>query len=128
MHRQREGESTALALARKIRSVSQRPIYLGPNPHLAWVDGSPKQRKWSYDTVFELCTSAVDVPGATLLRQPPETPEDAWTTQPAFLKDAVTPDVGDADSGRPYGGRRHMNAEYGRLWLEHFLRAHGRPG
>ncbi|MGV3572506.1 MAG: hypothetical protein ACO1PB_18045 [Ramlibacter sp.] len=113
--------STALRLARRIRAISARPIYLGPNPLLAWVEGPPRARKWSYDTVFERCAAAIDVPGVSLLRQPPATLHDEWTTRPEFLKDAMTLDVGDADSSRLYGGRRHMNAAFGRLWLEHFL-------
>ncbi len=115
--------SLNLRICRMIRRVSDAPIYVGHNPQPASGDELPSEQM-TYAEVHGLLARELDVAGASLIAQPPETLTNGWNTRPELAKDSTRLDVGDKSSNVPHpeDDVSHMNMNFGRVYLEHLFR------
>lgn len=116
--------SNLLKVITAIREIDSRPLYAGAAPLEAAVDrGRSDTRLYaefirtSNDRVFALAD-------AILLPQPMQTIVNGDATDLRFTTGSTRLAVGDSfdDKRHPGEENRHMNAEYGALWLEQFLK------
>ena len=116
--------SNLLKVISAIREIDSRPLYVGAAPlEAAVARGISDNRLYaefirtSNDRVFALAD-------AILLPQPMQTIVNGDATDLRFSIGSTRLAVGDSfdDKRHPGEENRHMNAEYGALWLEQFLK------
>ena len=117
------GRSLNLRICRMIRRVSDAPIYVGHNPQTASRDALLSEQM-TYAEVCDLLDRELDVAGAKLIVQPPETLVNGWNTRPELARDSTRLDIGDRRSNEPHPEHdvSHMNGNFGRAYLEHLFR------
>ena len=117
------GRSLNLRICHMIRKVSDAPIYVGHNPQRASSDELPSEQM-TYAEVHALLAKELDVAGAQLIAQPPETLVNGWNTKPQLARDSTRLDIGDKHSNEPHpeDDVSHMNMDFGRAYLEHLFR------
>lgn len=106
-----------------LRQLTHAPIFAALTP-LPGIDGIRKPRRlMRYKAEMAMVQAQIcDPHGVTLCPQPPESLVKGRATRAEFaagsqpLENAHRPTPGAHDRSE----RRHMNAAYGRLWLEHF--------
>jgi hypothetical protein len=114
--------SLNLRICRTIRQVSDAPIYIGHNPQPASRDEFPSEQM-NYEEVYGVLAKEIDIVGANLVAQPPETLVNGWNTRPELAKGSTRLDIGDNRSNEPHpeDDVSHMNMEFGRIYLEHLF-------
>jgi hypothetical protein len=116
------GHSLNLRICQMIRKVSDAPIYVGHNPQRASSDELPSEQM-TYAEVHALLAKELDVAGAQLIAQPPETLVNGWNTKPELARDSTRLDIGDKRSNEPHpeDDVSHMNMDFGRAYLVHLF-------
>ncbi|MBB1248192.1 hypothetical protein [Rhizobium sp. G21] len=117
-------KAPAMKLIQSIRSVSDRPVFVGHVPLAVASEISGDQSpdaffngmKFAEDTVFSKLK-------ARLVLQPPETIVNGRNTDPIYKQGSTSLAVGDAWDNTPHRtiDRFHMNGEYGKRWLGAFF-------
>lgn len=107
-----------------LRRATDKSIHLGHEPQEA---AGQKSHRASdglpYETVLEQMERELLGDGLKMVAQPRQTLADDWFTIPKFSAGSSRLDIGDAVSNElhPDADTKHMNADFGRMWLENFL-------
>lgn len=107
-----------------LEGVTDKPILLGHGPFPAAQLGDLSQDGSLQDYRSELDWYRRFLAGrALLIGQPEETMQTAGATRPDFSKGSRKLATGDREDNEhhPATDTKHMNADYGQLWLRHFL-------
>lgn len=108
-----------------LRQGTDKPVYVGhdPQPSARGVDPD-LSRLLPYDEVYGMMKIELSGTHLLLTAQPRQTLADTWFTKSEFSKGSVRLDIGDEKSSELHGDvdNKHMNGEFGRLWLESFFR------
>lgn len=118
-------KTLAIRLLRKIRQVSDIPVFLAHQPLRSDdsdIDGSADLAP--YRRLVEVLNSAfMESEGAVLLSQPPQTIARSFFTRREFAVGSLRLDIGDGDTDEnPYADpRSHMNTRYGDIYLSTHL-------
>jgi hypothetical protein len=111
-----------------VRQATQAPIYVGHDPQEARTgEIATAAPGLAYGEVYEIMKAEILSRRASLIRQPQETFHDDWFTKERFSEGSTRLDIG-RDPANPFhdeDDNKHMNGDYGRIWLEHFLDASG---
>ena len=117
----RLAECLSLVTLRKLRSISDLPCIVGPSPPTVSPDAAAQPLSADDLASVErlLQSSTLDTLRATLVCPPLEVMVQPMNTDRRFLQQALTLAVGDVRDGSKAraNNQRHMNADYGRLWL-----------
>lgn len=115
--------SLGAKLCRSIRKRCNARIYVAHTPQLASEKAAPPPQLVQYDEVYQVMHALLQSQGLELLKQPPETLANGWDTKLRFARGSRALDVGDARSNKLHSDtdRSHMNADFGRIYLEHAL-------
>lgn len=124
-------ETTCYQTIEKVREISTKvPVFVGHDPlqarQLAENPNPPLDADlFSYDEAFAAMEAELAETDVTLLAQPAETIGAGLVTQEAWSKGSSRLDIGTEHSESAHAGLdiRHMNAEYGALFLETHLPA-----
>lgn len=124
-------ETTSFVTISKIRELSARiPVFVGHDPlqarQLTENPTPPLDADlFSYDEAFVAMEAELAETDVTLLAQPAETIGEGLVTQEAWSKGSSRLDIGTEHSEGAHTALdiRHMNAEYGALFLETHLPA-----
>lgn len=113
--------SLTLKVAAKFRKLNDRGFWIGANP-MEGVNGNQLEAGpfYSYGQIMEEAAHVFPVPGATFLPQPAETIGPDLRALSRFLVGSVRlmPSKNGNDSvAHPDDDFRHMNGEFGHLWL-----------
>lgn len=109
------------SLAEKVRSISNRPLYILHAP-LKAKDAKPQGCKIYIDSVRFLSGAFSEISDVNVLLQPLKTVVEDRFTSPEYAKAALKLDVGKIDKHHIEDGA-HMNADFGKLWLDDLLAA-----
>ncbi|MGL6210863.1 MAG: hypothetical protein ACRC14_13660 [Paracoccaceae bacterium] len=118
----RLADCLALVTLRKLRAISDVACIVGPSPPP--VSPHDEAQPLSADNATKaeraLQSALLDGVGATLVGPPLAAMVRPFNTDRRFVDQALTLAVGDARDGGSVRAQnqRHMNADYGRLWLE----------
>lgn len=108
-----------------LRQGTDKPVYVGhdPQPSTRGATQEPS-RHLPYDEVYAMMRVELSGADLQLTAQPRQTFADTWFTKPEFSTGSVRLDIGDEKSNELHGeaDNKHMNGEFGRLWLESFFR------
>jgi hypothetical protein len=119
--RDRIDNSLALVTLRKLRSISDLPCIMGPSPPTVSADAAAPPLPAEDLALVEraLQSGALDALRATLVGPPLAAMVRPLNTDRRFVDQALTLAVGDDRDGGTVRAQnqRHMNADYGRLWL-----------
>ncbi|WP_152618516.1 hypothetical protein [Leisingera sp. ANG-Vp] len=122
----RGSRSPAVKLAGQLRTVTGKPVDVAAAPFKVPVPGVPAAQ-WSCPHQAEtayLQGALFDGLDASLIAQPDSTViEGTRSTFPEYAKGSKRLQI-DAESEpeqHPSGEVTHMNAQYGQIWLEHYL-------
>lgn len=135
---QQQKRSPAFALLTKIRSVSNKPIFLGHNPLAArrpkedsdWTAMDKQEIAKNYNEfLLKMKSKIVSDPGVSLLAQPIETIEAGFYTGNRFSIQSTRLEIGSKTDGRTHSEQDtyHMNGEYGEIYLNRFIESHLSP-
>ncbi len=117
--------SLGFETALKVRSQSDIPIYLGHCPLNCKGRTYPGQNPnpVPYRTMVSQMIDSIRLSKTWLLPQPPETIVDGVCSRADLARDRAEPDNGIVDLSLIYGVRdnKHMNEEFGILWLTAFF-------
>ncbi|SEN55564.1 hypothetical protein SAMN04489859_100985 [Paracoccus alcaliphilus] len=107
----------------RLRKITDKPVFICPCPLPTQQDGKSAPRLKDYHDEMDLLQRVVFSPlSATLVPQPAETILDGSATRPEYGEGSVRLRVpGEGLAAHDSGERLHMNKEYGRVWLTHFL-------
>ena len=112
----------SLTTLRKPRAISSIPCIVGPSPPTVAPSAAAQPLPAEELAMVEraLQDTVLDGLGASLVRPPPSALVRPLNTDRRFVDQALTLAVGDfRDGGKVRANNhRHMNAEYGRLWLQ----------
>lgn len=116
--------SLAYELAKKVRQLTDKPIYIMPAP--LFDERTAVRARFDvleYSSYIPLLEQALDIPNTVLLRQPDETITRGHYTKLDFSKDAVRLAVSDAGEGVRHkeDDYNHMNTAYGAVRLKDFF-------
>lgn len=116
-------KSLGAHICRLIRKRSNAPIYVGHRPQHAAATGPESRDLVQYHEVYALMRDVLQSQGLELLPQPPETLVNGWDTKLELSRGSTALDVGDArlNTLHPDADVSHMNADFGRIYLEHAL-------
>lgn len=117
-------QSVTWRLARQISTLSRAPIYASPEPASARSNIAERfSAFYSYVDVMTALIAGLAAEQLTLIAQPAETMSNAWSTRESFTKNSVRLATNELRGDVPHGERdyRHMNAEYGALYLKNFF-------
>lgn len=107
----------------ELRQITDKPIFISPCPLPTQQDGKSAPRLKDYHDELDMLQRLVFAPqAATVVPQPEETILDGSATRPEYAEGSVrllAP--GESLAAHDSGERLHMNKEYGRVWLTHFL-------
>lgn len=115
----------------QLRKGTPKPVYVGHDPQEAAKRGvSASAEHLPYDSVFDMTAGELMRDKVQLVRQPRQTFADAWFTRQEFSAGSIRLDIGDEMSNQlhPEEDNKHMNAEFGRLWLADFFSGPLRSG
>lgn len=107
-----------------LRSGTDKSIHVGHDPQEAAVErNSQPSENLSYQAVFEQTKGLLLRDRLNLVAQPQATFADGWCTLPKFSAGSTRLDIGDEKSNEVHKDEdnKHMNGEYGRIWLDSFL-------
>lgn len=107
-----------------LRKATDKPVHVGHDPQEAVDARQPRlSERLPYEAVFELTANELRGERLRLVSQPRETFADDWFTQQKFSSGSTRLDIGDDISNELHRDEdnKHMNGEYGRIWLESFL-------
>jgi hypothetical protein len=106
-------------LIAKLQSITSRPIRLAPAPlRSAWANrGEPYPYAVFAGFFAEICKAS----GIGFVGQPAETRDAHNRSLPQFATRSKRLDVGRGAPRHEGDDVTHMNADYGRVWLTHFL-------
>jgi hypothetical protein len=111
----------ALVTLRKLRGISDIPCIVGPSPPTVSPDAAapPLAAEDLAPVELALQSGVLDALQATLVGPPLAALVQPLNTDRRFVDQALTLAVGDDRDGARTRARnqRHMNADYGRLWL-----------
>lgn len=113
-------------IAERLRRITGKTIWIAPTPLETSLEPPEPDRTYrSYDSVISALQSAIPVAEARLLGQPPATICDDFKTLLEFGNWATrrrtepgAPHARPAQDTGVQGEFRHMNADFGALWLE----------
>ncbi len=117
--------STSVMLARRLRSISDKPILVVPCPLLAVRPDSPAvEPRLLAEIVGVLRQMIFDPIGVQFVEQPASSIAKGFWTKHKFSSGAGRLDLGDGMAGQihPVRDRKHMNTAYGRLLLQIVLK------
>lgn len=107
-----------------LRKATDKPVHVGHDPQEA-VDARKAAivERLPYETVFEMTANELRGEDLRLVSQPRETFADDWFTQQKFSSGSIRLDIGDERSNEVHRDEdnKHMNGDYGRIWLESFF-------
>ncbi len=113
--------SMALKMAKDVRSVSEKPIWLGhvPLPSLP-LKTAESRVMTAYEASVATLDAVINLPQTMLLRQPPETLNDELTTLTQYSIGAVKLlSMYEAGGHKLFRhDTKHMNGDFGAMWLE----------
>jgi hypothetical protein len=119
--------STALDMIKKIRQVSDIPVFVAHQPLLRHIGESDDETDLGpYRKLIKLLNEEfLQEMGATLLGQPAQTITNYFFTRPEFAMGAKRLDIGDnpVTAEQLADSRSHMNARYGDIYLSTHLPA-----
>jgi hypothetical protein len=113
-------------LARSIRTASAAPVYVAPTP---FKTRAAQRRRLVNALPPPAMAKALTALYADLdlrfLPQPKATLKDDWATRDEFVKDAPRLESANGGQGGQFGAEQevHMNAHYGRIYLESFFQS-----
>lgn len=116
--------STACRTARKLNKLGEKPLFCSAEPltsetRFEKLQAVPDEDKLiDLDTIHDQFSDLLKSQNIRFLRQPPETLGPTFSTLTAYSKNSVRLIGGDAHLKKDI---RHMNAEYGRAYLEHAI-------
>lgn len=111
-----------IAICSKIRHATGVDVYSGHNP-LRAVD-QPLMRMLGYERVYAQMSAKLQPQGIRVVQQPAETILQPTGTRIEFSRGSNRLDLGKSSPEQrrhPEHEDRHMNADFGRLFLEQFL-------
>lgn len=111
-----------------LRQATRKPVYVGHDPQEAQGRKSPAvARSLPYEAVYELMRGELAREDVRLVAQPRQTFANSWFTKPEYSAGSTRLDIGDAKSNELHSDvdNKHMNGEFGRIWLESFFPAVG---
>lgn len=111
-----------------VRQATDKPVYVGHDPQEAPGPKTPEvSRCLPYEAVHDLMRGELSREGVHLVAQPRQTFADRWFTKPEFSAGSTRLDIGDAKSNELHSevDNKHMNGDFGRIWLETFFPAVG---
>lgn len=121
-------DSLSVATVKKLRAVTGKPCFVGHTPlAVSRTPGAAALAPAMLDRQIALMQRAVfDGLNAVLHAQPAGTAVEPMNTDERFVNGALTLAVGDARDGASprLANERHMNADFGQLWLQSFLARH----
>lgn len=108
---------------KKVRSLSDIPLYIGHNPLTACNQNSFLNKPINYSEFVAGVNRILTADQAILLTQPEETITGNIYTKPEYKSGAVCLDVGDKSANQPYANEDnvHMNDVFGRIYLQNFF-------
>jgi hypothetical protein len=113
------------SVVRKLREVTDKPIYIGHTPFRAVSTVKTTDVDGSYENNINLIDQYLKehFNKVTLLPQPIESICDKRKTKPDFCKGSIRMETGHNLDGtvHPVDDLSHMNESFGRLWLQNFL-------
>lgn len=118
-------QSGVAVLLGRLRQVTDKPVWVAPNPLELVRDGEATDRRYRpYRDMALALAAAMDLPPERMLLQPAETFGPGLRTEARFGEGSVrllpaAPGLGPL--AHPEGELLHMNADYGRLWLQAHL-------
>ncbi|MCC2634641.1 MAG: hypothetical protein K0S48_2527 [Ramlibacter sp.] len=111
-----------------VRQATDKPVYVGHDPQEAEGRKSPElSRSLPYEAVYDMMRSELFRDDVRLVAQPRQTFANSWFTKPEFSAGSTRLDIGDAKSNELHSeaDNKHMNGDFGRIWLESFFPAVG---
>lgn len=116
---ERSLESLHFDITTKLRGITDRSILVAGNPLRSnWPDDRPT---YPYDTVLDIFREVYAPFDAPFIPQPEETRDAQNRTLPEFATGSRQLDVGRAVRAKGTQDKSHMNAAYGRIWLQEFI-------
>lgn len=104
----------------KLRSITDKPIYVGHNP----MKGAPRNKGPQDTSTYErgialLNETVYATASASLIPQPPDTIVNGNGSALSYSQGSKSLAIGDRkdDAPHPEADLNHMNDEFGRLWL-----------
>ena len=110
----------ALKIATRLRSATDKRMWLGANPMVLALDGEVEPGTfYAYDALLNQLQRNFAVKDAEFLPQPAETMGSDLRTAVRFGGGSVRllPRKDDSQVSHPDDDEKHMNGTYGRLWL-----------
>ncbi len=114
----------AHSVFRKLRRITGKRIYLGHNPLIASASVLNRDTPDCYiDGMRMLNEGFYHKHNSVIIPQPADTIVNGRNTDAKYAIGSERLDIGSGNDSEkhPEGDLRHMNAEFGRLWLEAFL-------
>ncbi|MDD5276562.1 MAG: hypothetical protein PHR16_10830 [Methylovulum sp.] len=117
-------DTLSMQTLKKVRSLSDMPVYIGHNPLTAYSKNPFLGKKINYSEFVSCVNRILIADKATLLAQPEETLIENIYTKTEYKSGAIGMDVGDGSANKPYADKDnlHMNGEFGRIYLESFFK------
>lgn len=109
-----------------LREATDKPVYVGHDPQEAAGRRHPDlAAHLPYEAVYAMAREDLARHDVQLLTQPKQTFADTWFTIPSYSAGSVRLDIGDERSNTLHDDTdsKHMNGEFGRVWLEGLLAA-----
>lgn len=115
--------SLSVHTLKKIRQLSDMPMYLGHNPLNACLANTYLNEKFNYSDFIDVTNCHLANENAVLLAQPEETVTERIYTKPEYTSGALRLGVQDGAENQLYdeGDNVHMNGIFGRIYLEHLF-------
>lgn len=122
----KERNSPAFFVAGLLREITDKPLYMGHNPMKAFAPDDRPVSVLTYDEHIAFLNDEVyQTLPATMIGQPTETICYGVATERKYAIGSKRLKVGFVDDMKNHdeGDIGHMNADFGQLWLEAFLKA-----
>ncbi|MDL4861706.1 hypothetical protein NPJ88_005125 [Halomonas elongata] len=117
--------TTSFDILLKLRKITKKKVFIGHDPFPAaekvvdntisrdYVFGMEKLNRFLYSPL-----------NCEIISQPSETVVNKFYTDPTFSKESSRLNIGEGMEGRvhPESEKKHMNSEFGKLWLEKLLK------
>lgn len=122
--------SISYALLKKIRSISEVPVVVGHDPLPASRHDRPGDSRQYSDRVRAMNDLMFLPLNARLLNQPMQTVESGFQTKTEYTSNSTRIAIGTRRDNElhPEKDIRHMNAEFGEMFLTELLERHVEPG
>jgi hypothetical protein len=109
----------------KLRSITDKKIYLGHHPLIAAEGTIEKKPPDAYlEGIQELNRHVYNPLNCELLPQPTETIVNGYYTDPVYTQGSKRLSVGNRRDNLPHSedDRTHMNEQFGKIWLQAFFK------